>query len=99
MTCYSVLCELEVGIQQMSTLQENRRQLKRLQNMVKIWPLVEQTCRDYGSLALELKRMGRHLSMTDITLAALARRHKLIILTTDRDFEALPDLKTENWTV
>jgi predicted nucleic acid-binding protein len=32
-------------------------------------------------------------------LAALARQHKLTVLTTDRDFEALPDLRTENWAV
>jgi predicted nucleic acid-binding protein len=30
-------------------------------------------------------------------LAALARQYKLTLLTTDRDFEALPDLKVENW--
>ncbi len=30
-------------------------------------------------------------------LAALARQHKLIVLTTDQDFEALPDLALENW--
>jgi predicted nucleic acid-binding protein len=32
-------------------------------------------------------------------LAALARQHKLTVLTTDRDFEALPDLRVENWVV
>jgi predicted nucleic acid-binding protein len=30
-------------------------------------------------------------------LAALARQHKLIVLTTDHDFEALPDLALEDW--
>jgi predicted nucleic acid-binding protein len=32
-------------------------------------------------------------------LAALARQHKLTVLTTDRDFEALTDLRVENWVV
>jgi predicted nucleic acid-binding protein len=32
-------------------------------------------------------------------LAALARQHRLTVLTTDRDFEALPDLTVEDWTV
>ena len=31
-------------------------------------------------------------------LAALARVMNLTILTTDRDFEALPDILTEDWT-
>lgn len=30
-------------------------------------------------------------------LASLARQHNLTILTTGRDFEALPDINTENW--
>jgi len=30
-------------------------------------------------------------------LAALARQHKLTVLTTDRDFEAVAGLGVENW--
>jgi predicted nucleic acid-binding protein len=30
-------------------------------------------------------------------VAALCRRMNVTLLTTDRDFEALPDLRTENW--
>jgi predicted nucleic acid-binding protein len=30
-------------------------------------------------------------------LAALARRMNLTLLTTDRDFDALPDLRREDW--
>jgi predicted nucleic acid-binding protein len=30
-------------------------------------------------------------------LAALARQHRLVVLTTDGDFKALPDLRVENW--
>lgn len=32
-------------------------------------------------------------------LAALARQMKLTLLTTDRDFEALPKVRTENWAI
>jgi hypothetical protein len=39
------------------------------------------------------------LSQVDMILAALARQHKLTILTTDRDFEVLTDLRVENWVV
>jgi predicted nucleic acid-binding protein len=41
---------------------------------------------------------GRALSQVDMMLAALGRQHKVSILTADRDFEALPDLRIENWT-
>jgi predicted nucleic acid-binding protein len=45
----------------------------------------------------ELKGKGRVLSQVDMMIAALARRMDLVVLTTDRDFEALPDIVTENW--
>jgi len=32
-------------------------------------------------------------------LAALARQRSLTLLTSDRDFEAQPDIHTENWLV
>ena len=32
-------------------------------------------------------------------LATLTRVMDLTIFTTDRDFEALPDLRTEDWTI
>lgn len=57
------------------------------------------TARLYGAIYLELRRQGRALSQVDILLASLAKQHKLTVLTTDRDFEAIPDLRIENWTV
>jgi tRNA(fMet)-specific endonuclease VapC len=58
-----------------------------------------ETARLYGAVYLDLRRQGRALSQVDMILAALARQHKLTVLTTDRDFEALPDLRVENWTI
>lgn len=98
-SCYPVLCELEVGIQQTPRPEENRRRLIQLLRQVRLWPLDAETARLYGAVYLDLRRQGRALSQVDIVLAALARQHKLTVLTTDRDFEALPDLRVENWTV
>jgi tRNA(fMet)-specific endonuclease VapC len=41
--------------------------------------------------------MGRALSAVDLQLAALAKLKGLTLLTSDRDFEALPEIRTENW--
>jgi tRNA(fMet)-specific endonuclease VapC len=97
--CYPVLCELEVGIQQTAKPEENRRRLAQLLRHVRLWPVDAQTTRLYGAIYIELRRHGRVLSQVDMMLAALARQHKLTILTTDQDFEALTDLRVENWTV
>lgn len=97
-SCYPVLCELEAGIQQTSKLAENRRRLGQLLRHVRLWSPDGETARLYGAVYVELRRLGRALSQVDMIVAALARQYKLTVLTTDRDFEALRDLRTENWT-
>ncbi|HMF10986.1 MAG TPA: type II toxin-antitoxin system VapC family toxin [Gemmataceae bacterium] len=98
-SCYPVLCELEVGIQQAAKQEENRRRLNQLLRHVRVWPLDAETARLYGVVYIELRHSGRALSQVDTMLAALARQHGLTVLTTDRDFEALQDLRVENWAV
>jgi tRNA(fMet)-specific endonuclease VapC len=98
-SCYPVLCELEVGIQQTPKPDENRRRLAQLLRQVRLWPLDANTTRFYGAIYLELRRQGRVLTQVDMMLAALARQHNLTLLTTDRDFEVLTDLRVENWTI
>ena len=98
-SCHPILCELEVGIQQTSKPDDNRRRLTQLLRHVRLWPLDGETTRLYGAVYVELRRQGRVLSQVDMMLAALARQHKLALLTTDRDFEALSDLAVENWVV
>jgi tRNA(fMet)-specific endonuclease VapC len=98
-SCYPVICELEAGIQQTAKPEENRRRLAQLQRHVRLWPLDAETARLYGAVYIELRRQGRALSQVDMVLAAIARQHKLTVLTTDSDFEALPDLRVENWAI
>lgn len=95
-TCIPVLCELEAGVQQTANPPEYRRRLTLL-NFVSLWPLDERTAQTYGSVFNELRRQGRVLSQVDMILAALARQGKLTVLTSDNDFVALPDIKTEDW--
>jgi tRNA(fMet)-specific endonuclease VapC len=53
----------------------------------------------FGEIFIDLRRRGRALSQVDIFLAALCRHMNLTLLTSDGDFEALPDLRTENWLI
>jgi tRNA(fMet)-specific endonuclease VapC len=98
-TCIPVLCELEVGIQQVKWPDEYRRNLLQLLKHVRIWPIDLETARLYGEIHRKLRRIGRALSTVDEMVAALARQLNVKVLTTDGDFEALPEVKTENWTV
>jgi tRNA(fMet)-specific endonuclease VapC len=64
---------------------------------VRLWPLEREVAPEYGDVFRELRSHGRVLSQVDMMLAALARRMDLTLVTTDHDFDALPDLRTENW--
>ena len=71
--------------------------MTRLLSFVRVWPLEPPVAAIYGEIYLDLRRRGRALSQVDMMLAALCRQMSLTLLTTDRDFEALPDLRCENW--
>lgn len=47
-------------------------------------------------LQLELRRQDWQLGTIDALIAAVALRYDLVLLTTDRDFQAIPGLPQEN---
>jgi tRNA(fMet)-specific endonuclease VapC len=96
-TCWPALCELEAGICQSHDPQARRRTLRQVLQEVRIWPIEWPTVRLYGELWQEAKRNGRVLAHVDVVLAAMATQQSLTVLTSDKDFEAFPKLRTENW--
>jgi len=95
--CVPVLCELQVGAQQVRRAAEYQKALRRLLAQVRIWPLDMETAKLYGEIYHRLKDRGRVLSQVDMMLAALARQMNLTLLTSDGDFKALPEISVENW--
>ncbi len=95
--CIPVVCELEVGIQQTAEPQTYRRPLAKVLEIVKLWPLDETAAIQYGQVFRELRQRGRVLSQVDMMLIALTRHMNLTLLTADKDFDALPDLRLDNW--
>jgi tRNA(fMet)-specific endonuclease VapC len=96
-TCVPVLCEVDAGLAHVVDSERCYRVMRRVIPHVRIWPLEPSLAVIYGNTCLELRRRGRVRSQVDLLLAALARQMNLTLLTTDRDFEALPDLRCENW--
>ena len=96
-TCVPVLCELEVALHRVSRREPARRALDHLLTRVRIWPIEREVAGHYGVIFHELRNRGRVLSQVDMMLAALTRLMDLTLLTSDQDFEALPDLRRENW--
>ena len=97
-TCVPVLCEVESGRLNVAKRELYAQGLDRLLRKIRLWPLTKFTAQYFGEIDQDLRRRGRALSQVDIMLASLCREMDLTLVTTDRDFAALPWLKTENWT-
>ena len=91
-TCVPVLCEIEAGIQQVTQPDVYRLNLERLLRQIRVWPIDPSTATIYGAIHHDLRRRGRVLSQVDMMAAALARQMALTVVTSDRDFAALPDI-------
>jgi tRNA(fMet)-specific endonuclease VapC len=96
-TCVPVLCELQTGIYQTLRRDRNRQILAILLRQIRIWPLEPRIAPLYAQIYHELRDQGRILSQVDMLLVALARSMNVTILTSDRDFEAIPTVRVENW--
>lgn len=96
-TNWLVLCELEACIVNLKNPSRNRKTLDDLLKSIAIWPFSWEVVREYGEIANVLRARGRVLPQVDTALLAFAVLENATILTTDRDFEAFPLVKTDNW--
>lgn len=92
-----VLAETLFGIGLLPRAAENRAEWARLQAILPCFVPDEADSASAAALQLALRRQGRQLATVDALLAVVALRHALVLLATDRDFGAIPDLAQENW--
>jgi len=52
---------------------------------------------EYGRIRAELKAKGRPIPGTDAQIAAVARLHGLVVLSSDRHFRYVDNLRVEDW--
>jgi len=96
-TCVPVLCEVEAGIRQLRSASDHRKRLAHLRHLVRLWPIDSDLIGAYGDFHQLAKQRGRVLSFVDLLLLAITRTLDAILLTTDQDFDAFPEVRTENW--
>lgn len=61
---------------------------------VQLFPVDEETCRQFGILSARFRRKGNHPGDFDVMIAATAVQHNLTVLTTDKDdFSRFEDLR------
>jgi predicted nucleic acid-binding protein len=95
--CLPVLCEYRAGIRLGRRYPQNLTRLQAALAIFRMWPIDEQTAAEFAVLFQELRSTGRVLSQFDLLIAAVARQFKLTLLTADQDFQAVSQLRAENW--
>ena len=95
--CVPVLTETLFGISLLPRALRNRTEWARLQPLLPCYIPDEADGAAAATLQVALRRQGRQLATVDATIAAVALRYDLVLLTTDGDFLAVPGLPVENW--
>jgi predicted nucleic acid-binding protein len=91
------LTELLFGISMTPRAAHNTRQWEQWRASLNVYRVEDKDAMRAARLQSSLRRRGWQLETVDALIAAIALRYDLTLLTTDGDFDAVPDLKHENW--
>jgi len=93
------LNELLFGIATLPRAQANLREWEYLKPEFIFYGVDASDAEEAFKLRLSLRQQGRQLDLVDSFVAAVALRYDLTLLTKDKDFLVVPQLKQENWLV
>lgn len=88
-----VLGEYRFGISQSRHRNEYEKWLKELIAVTRILLVDQETSGHYAEVRAELKKAGQPIPSNDLWIAALSRQHRLPLMSQDRHFDAVRNLK------
>ncbi len=92
-----VLGEYRFGIAQSRRRKEYEKWLEELIAATRVLSVDEETSKHYAQIRSELKKAGRPIPSNDLWIAALARQHRLPLMSQDTHFDAVQGLKRIGW--
>jgi tRNA(fMet)-specific endonuclease VapC len=94
------LAELQYGIEKSSDSEKNREALEKFLTPVEIIDYGYDATVEYGKIRAELENKGVPIGPLDMLIASHAKSLDVILVTNNvREFERIPGLRIENWTV
>ena len=98
-TCVPVITETLFGIALLPRATRNLAEWKRLKSLLPCY-IPDETDPEFAAeLQISLRSRGRQLETVDALIASVALRYDLTLLTTDQDFQAIPNLSQANWLI
>ncbi len=92
-----VLTETLFGLHMLPSADRSITEWARLRHGIICYQVDESDAEIAATLQASLRKKGWQLETVDALIAATALRYKLVLLTSDRDFSAILELKRENW--
>jgi len=92
-----VLGEYRFGVAQSRDRDEYERWLQQLIAATCVLPVNEDTASHYAQIRAELKEAGPPISSNDLWIAALCRQHHLPLMSQDKHFDSVQNLKRIGW--
>lgn len=94
-----VLHEFLFGIAIIKRAEQNLQEWESIGGRFDIYNIDGEIAQQAAMLRVQLRKQGWQLGGIDSMVAIIAVRNQLTLLTTDKDFQGVPDLKLENWYV
>jgi tRNA(fMet)-specific endonuclease VapC len=93
--CVPVLGELRYGALASTRVEQNLARLDEFGKTVQLLPCDSQTAICYSAVRFDLRKKGRPIPENDVWIAAIARQHKLMLVSRDAHFQGIDGLDVE----
>ena len=93
-----VLGEFRFGIGVSRRRDQDEAWLRRDLSLFRVLPVVEETSVYYAAIRSELKASGSPIPANDAWIAALARQHRLPIVSRDTHFDKVKNIERLGWS-
>ena len=100
-TCISAITagELLYGLMRLPDARRLHRTVTEFLRRVDVLPWEDRTAARYGTLKADMERRGNALGPLDLLIASHALAVEVVLVTSDRAFNRVVDLRIEDWTV